>query len=53
MTVLSPDHVLLSYRASFQRPHADSSNDQSMLISSLWSWRQGRWCNTFSQDTPT
>ncbi len=53
MTVLSSDHVLLSYKASFQRPPADSSDDQSMLISSLWSWRQGRWCNTFSQDTPT
>lgn len=52
MTVLTSDHVLLSYKATFRRPRADRSEEQSMWISSLWSLRQGRWQNTFSQDTP-
>ena len=44
------DHALLSYRASFQRVGAASS--QTMFVSSVWK-RQGRsWINLFSQDTP-
>ncbi len=50
MRVLSPDTVLLSYRADYLRP--DASQWDAMLISSLWE-RQGEfWINTFSQDTP-
>ncbi|MGI9369945.1 MAG: DUF4440 domain-containing protein [Ruegeria sp.] len=50
MRVLSPNAVLLSYRADYQRP--DATDWDAMLISSLWE-RQGEfWINTFSQDTP-
>ena len=51
LRVLSPDIVLLSYRADYQRPDADEW--EAMLISSLWERRLDVWINSFSQDTPT
>jgi hypothetical protein len=41
---------MLCYRAEFTRP--GSSTDEVMFISSLWVQRDGRWRNTFSQDSP-
>ncbi|WP_209016411.1 nuclear transport factor 2 family protein [Roseibium sp. RKSG952] len=51
LRVLSPDIVLLSYRADYQRP--DAAEWEAMLISSLWERRLDVWINSFSQDTPT
>lgn len=42
--------LLLSYRADFRRPNEDAL--LTWFVSSLWSLRDGRWVNTFSQDTP-
>ncbi len=50
LRVLTPDIVLLSYRADYQRPGA--SEWEAMLISSLWERRNDKWLNSFSQDTP-
>ncbi|NSY37093.1 nuclear transport factor 2 family protein [Leisingera sp. ANG59] len=50
LRVLSPEAVLLSYRAAY-RP-AGTPAWRSMLISSLWEKRADGWCNSFSQDTP-
>ncbi len=45
--------ALLCYRASFRRPGASASGPaEVMYVSSLWCRRDGRWVNTFSQDTP-
>jgi len=45
--------ALLCYRASFRRPGAPrSAPAEVMYVSSLWCRRDGRWVNTFSQDTP-
>jgi hypothetical protein len=45
--------ALLCYRASFRRPGAPASGPaEVMYVSSLWCRRDGRWVNTFSQDTP-
>ena len=44
------DAVLLAYRATFRR--AGHGAPESMYVSSLWCRRDGRWLNTFSQDTP-
>ncbi len=49
--VLSDAEVLLSYRAEFRRP-GPRSQRETMFVSSLWSHRDGRWVNVFSQDTP-
>lgn len=43
--------VMLAYRADFRRP-GSASELESMFVSSLWSLRDGRWLNVFSQDTP-
>jgi hypothetical protein len=53
MTMISEDHVLLSYRADWHRvtPHGPGGRE-SMYISSLWSRRDGAWVNVFSQDSP-
>ena len=54
LIVIADDAVLLSYRADYLQP-ADPPGDgrwESMLVSSLWSRRDGAWVNTFSQDTP-
>lgn len=47
---ISDDHALLAYRAEYRRP--GSNETESMYVSSLWSRRDGRWINVFSQDTP-
>ncbi|CCQ14597.1 putative uncharacterized protein [Rhodococcus sp. AW25M09] len=47
---VSTDAAMLCYRADYQRPQ--SSVDESMFISSLWLRKDGRWQNTFSQDSP-
>ena len=46
--VVTDEHVLLTYRAVFERPESGSS---SWWVSSLWSLRNGKWTNVFSQDT--
>lgn len=46
----TPDHVLLSYEARFQRSASDPI--ETMFVSSVWSRIDGRWINVFSQDTP-
>jgi hypothetical protein len=48
--MLTDDHALLSYRAVSRRT-ADAP-PETQYISSLWSRRDGRWQNVFSQDTP-
>jgi hypothetical protein len=48
---LSDDMALLAYRAQFRR--TGEVDPQSVLISSIWQERQGRWVNIFSQDTPS
>lgn len=50
LRILTPDIVLLSYRADYLRPGADQR--EAMLISSLWERRNDVWINSFSQDTP-
>lgn len=50
LRVLSPEAVLLSYRAAYQP--AGSSGWKRMLISSLWEKGKDGWLNSFSQDTP-
>lgn len=44
------DSALLAYTATFRRT-ADAE-PETMYVSSLWCHRDGRWLNTFSQDTP-
>jgi hypothetical protein len=46
----SEDAALLCYRAEYRRPSQSAA--EVMFISSLWVQREGRWWNTFSQDTP-
>ena len=50
---VSPTNVLLCYRADYA-PIRDgrTAGEESMFISSLWTERDGRWLNSFSQDTP-
>ena len=50
LMVLADDMVLLAYRAEFRRPGEEAP--ESVLISSIWQEREGRWVNIFSQDTP-
>lgn len=45
------DHALLSYRATYRRSAAEVQSEV-MFISSLWQRVNGRWLNSFSQDTP-
>lgn len=47
---LGEDAALLSYRADARSPGAEV--EEVFYISSLWQRREGRWWNTFSQDTP-
>jgi len=51
--IVSPDDVLLAYRADWHRLVGGEPGDrESMYVSSLWSRRAGRWINIFSQDCP-
>lgn len=47
---LGPDHVLLSYRATFTRTARTKA--EVMYVSSIWERTDGTWINIFSQDTP-
>lgn len=42
--------ALLSYLARYTKP-ADTAKEERMYVSSLWEEIDGRWFNTFSQDT--
>lgn len=46
---ISEDAVMLCYRAEHESP---SRMREVMYVSSLWQRRDGRWWNTFSQDSP-
>ena len=48
---LSDDMALLAYRSQFRRTGEEHA--ESVLISSIWQEREGRWVNIFSQDTPS
>ncbi|NNC14001.1 nuclear transport factor 2 family protein [Planctomonas sp. JC2975] len=50
LIAVSADTVMLSYRADYRRPNNRAG--ERMFISSLWVQRDGRWWNTFSQDSP-
>jgi hypothetical protein len=53
LMVLSPDDVVLSYRAAWHRlVNGKPGDDESMYVSSIWSRRSDRWMNVFSQDSP-
>lgn len=49
--MVGPDAALLSYRADYEGSLIGGSKGR-VYISSLWERRDGRWINTFSQDTP-
>ena len=49
LTVITPDHVLLSYRANYRRVEGVQ---EVMYITSLWQQTVDGWLNSFSQDTP-
>lgn len=40
----------ITYAANYRR--SESSTEERMYVTSLWERRDGRWLNTFSQDTP-
>lgn len=50
LITVSGDTVMLCYRADCLMSGRDER--ETMYISSLWVDRDGRWWNTFSQDTP-
>lgn len=50
LRIISPDAVLLTYTARYQRPEAN--RPACMFISSLWERAGSGWRNSFSQDTP-
>jgi hypothetical protein len=51
--VLSPDAVLLAYRADWRRASPSGVGEpETMFVSSLWCRAGDRWENVFSQDTP-
>ncbi|UNK71454.1 nuclear transport factor 2 family protein [Microbacterium sp. H1-D42] len=47
---VAPSTVMLCYRADYLA--FGGTTREAMYISSLWQERDGRWWNTFSQDTP-
>ena len=50
---LTESAVMLCYRADSRRVRGGLPGDEeTMYVSSLWIERDGRWWNTFSQDTP-
>jgi hypothetical protein len=51
--VVSPDDVMLAYRAEWQAlTGGERGVRESMYVSSLWSRRSDTWVNVFSQDCP-
>jgi hypothetical protein len=50
---VSAADVMLCYRADYRRiQDGRPGSNETMYISSLWTERDGRWRNVFSQDTP-
>ena len=50
---LTESAAMLCYRAEYRRVQGGVPGDEeTMYVSSLWVERDGRWWNTFSQDTP-
>lgn len=47
---LSDSVILVAYLASYRRREVASVEE--MFVTSIWSKREGRWTNVFSQDTP-
>ena len=50
LRIITDDAALLTYRADYRA--ANSADWQVMFITSLWERENGRWLNSFSQDTP-
>ena len=50
LVAIADDAALLAYAARFRR--LADADEETMYVSSLWCRRDGRWVNTFSQDTP-
>jgi len=50
LRVVSDKAALLSYLACYTKP-ADPAKEVRMYVTSLWEEIDGRWLNTFSQDT--
>ena len=50
LRVISPDAVLLSYRAVYRR--TSKGADEVMYVTSLWQRSADGWVSSFSQDTP-
>lgn len=50
LRVVGDKAALLSYLACYTKP-ADPAKQERMYVSSLWEETDGRWLNTFSQDT--
>ena len=50
LRIIGDAAVLLAYRAIYTRPGAPDQ-EECMYVSSLWEEIDGRWVNTFSQDT--
>ncbi len=48
---VSEDASLLCYLATYRRT-GEGADIEKMYVSSLWQRFDGRWLNTFSQDTP-
>jgi hypothetical protein len=52
VTSITANEAILSYRANWVRLRDGRQVEaESMYVSSLWSRRDGRWVNLFSQDT--
>jgi hypothetical protein len=53
LMLLTDRDALLSYRADWRRfSTGERGPEEAMYVSSLWSQREGRWVNVFSQDSP-
>lgn len=53
LMLLTDNDALLSYRAHWRRFRTgERGPEEAMYVSSLWSQREGRWVNVFSQDSP-
>jgi len=50
---VSTSAVLLCYRADYVAVRrGQAGSEETMYVGSLWTEREGRWLNVFSQDTP-
>lgn len=48
---LGPDHALLAYRATYERP-GQEGRPEAMYVSSVWRREGAGWINVFSMDAP-